>query len=313
MVKFIVRRIIATLPILAVVGVIVFLLLHLTPGDPAVIMAGDHASSEDIERIRGQLGLNEPLIIQFALWAGRILVGDLGTSIFSGLPVATLIYQRLEPTLSLALVTLILALPIAVLLGVVAAAFAGRLADRLIMIFAVAGFSTPVFVLGYAFVYFFALKWQLLPVQGFVSVRAGIQPFLRSIILPAATLGVVYLALIARITRASMLEVIGEDFVRTARAKGATESRVLLGHVLRNAAVPVVTMIGISVALLLSGSIIVESVFNLPGVGRLLMDAVLKRDYPLVQGIVLFFSVTYVLVNVVVDLLYAFLDPRIRY
>jgi len=313
MIRFVARRIVATLPVLLVVALTVFLLLHLTPGDPAAVMAGDHAAPEDIARIRTRLGLDQPIYLQFAWWIGRLLVGDLGQSIFSNLPVATLILQRLEPTVSLAATTLLGSLPIAIAAGVLAAARSGGVIDRVVMLFAVLGFSLPVFVLGYCLVYLFALQWQLVPVQGFVSIRAGLWPFLRSMALPAATLGIVYVALIARITRASVLEVLSHDFIRTARAKGVNEVTLLLRHALRNAAVPIVTMIGISVALLLSGSIIVESVFNLPGVGRLLMDAVLKRDYPVIQGVVLVFSCVYVLVNLVIDILYAMLDPRIRY
>jgi len=296
-----------------VVAVVVFLLLFLTPGDPAAVMAGDFASTDDIARIRAQLGLEQPIYVQFGIWLAHLVVGDLGISIFSKIPVTQLILQRLEPTLSLGLATLALAIPIGLLLGVVAAWRAGRSLDRLVMLFAIIGFSMPVFVLGYCLIYIFAIELQLLPVQGFVSIRQGFGPFLRNMILPALTLGIVYVALLARMTRTSMLEILREDHIRTARAKGVREIEILIFHGLRNAAVPIVTMIGISMTIIISGSVVVESIYNLPGVGRLLIDAVLKRDYPVIQGIVLMFSFAYVLVNLLIDVAYAFLDPRIRY
>jgi len=303
----------STIPVMLVVAVVVFLLLFLTPGDPAAVMAGDFASTDDIARIRAQLGLEQPIYVQFGIWLAHLVVGDLGISIFSKIPVTQLILQRLEPTLSLGLATLALAIPIGLLLGVVAAWRAGRSLDRLVMLFAIIGFSMPVFVLGYCLIYIFAIELQLLPVQGFVSIRQGFGPFLRNMILPALTLGIVYVALLARMTRTSMLEILREDHIRTARAKGVREIEILIFHGLRNAAVPIVTMIGISMTIIISGSVVVESIYNLPGVGRLLIDAVLKRDYPVIQGIVLMFSFAYVLVNLLIDVAYAFLDPRIRY
>ena len=313
MTAFIARRLAATLPVMLVVALVIFLLLFLTPGDPATVIAGDLATPEDVARIRTQLGLDQPLYEQFAIWLGRIATADLGVSIFSHIPVAQLILQRLEPTISLGLMTLVLAIPTAILLGVIAAWKAGKWPDRLVMLFAVIGFSMPVFVLGYCLIYVFAIELDVLPVQGFSSIRENAGAFFRTMILPATTLGVTYVALLARITRTSMLEVLQEDHVRTARAKGLKEIEVLLFHGLRNSAVPIVTMIGISMAILISGSVVVETVFNLPGVGRLLIDAVVKRDYPVIQGVVLLFSFFYVVMNLLVDIAYAFLDPRIRY
>jgi len=304
---------VSTIPVMLVVAVVVFLLLFLTPGDPAAVMAGDFASTDDIARIRAQLGLEQPIYAQFGIWLAHLVVGDLGISIFSKIPVTQLILQRLEPTLSLGLATLALAIPTGLLLGVVAAWRAGKSLDRLVMLFAIIGFSMPVFVLGYCLIYIFAIELQLLPVQGFVSIRQGFGPFLRNMILPALTLAIVYVALLARMTRTSMLEILREDHIRTARAKGVREIEILIFHGLRNAAVPIVTMIGISMTIIISGSVVVESIYNLPGVGRLLIDAVLKRDYPVIQGIVLMFSFAYVLVNLLIDIAYAFLDPRIRY
>ena len=313
MYAYIARRLLATLPVMAVVGIAVFLLLHLTPGDPAVVIAGDYARPEDIEKIRENLGLNEPLHIQFFSWVGALLSGDLGTSIFSNLPVAKLIGQRLEPTLALAIATIIFAILVAVPMGVIAAWRAGTMTDRVIMVFAVLGFSVPVFVIGYAMMWLFSITLGWFPVQGYKPIGEGFWPFLRSITLPTVALGIIYVALIARITRASMLEVLTEDYMRTARAKGLDNNALLIRHALRNASVPIVTIIGIGIALLIGGVVVTESVFNIPGLGRLTIDAVLRRDYPIIQGVILIFSGAYVIVNLVIDLSYTVLDPRIRY
>jgi peptide/nickel transport system permease protein len=310
---FIVRRVLATLPVMAVVAVFVFLLLHLSPGDPATVIAGDYASPEDIARIRTHLGLDQPLHVQFATWIWSVLQGDLGISIFSNLPVASLIGQRLEPTLALAIVTLAIAVAVAVPLGVLAAWQAGSWIDRTVMGFAVLGFSVPVFVLGYVLIYLLAIQLGLFPVQGYAPLEAGLWPFLHRLALPAVTLSVIFIALIARITRASVLEVLAEDYIRTARAKGLPERLVLLRHALRNAAVPIITVIGIGFSLLVGGVVVTESVYNIPGLGRLTVDAVLHRDYPVIQGIILVFSAAYVVINLVIDILYTAFDPRIRY
>ena len=313
MAAFLARRLLATVPVMLMVAVLVFLMLRLTPGDPAAIMAGDNASSAEVEAIRAGLGLDRPLPVQFALWLGDLLRGDLGESFFFKRPVTDLILQRVGPTLSLATTTIILAVLVAVPLGVLAAWRHGTLLDRLVSGFAVLGFSVPVFVLGYALIYVFAVRLNWLPVQGYKPLSAGLGPFLYQLVLPSITLSVIYIALIARITRASVLEVLGEDYVRTARAKGLRESVVLRRHALRNAAVPIVTVIGLGVALLIGGVVVTESVFNIPGLGRLTVDAVLGRDYPTIQGVILVFSLAYVLVNLAIDLAYTFLDPRIRY
>jgi len=313
MFSFIIRRVLATIPVMGVVAVFVFLLLHLSPGDPATVIAGDYASSEDIARIRAQLGLDQPLHIQFATWIGRLMQGDLGISIFSNLPVSTLIAQRLEPTLALAALTLVFAVLVAVPLGTIAAWKSGSLIDRFVMGFAVLGFSVPVFVLGYVLIYLFAIKLGMFPVQGYANIADGVLPFLHRLVLPSLTLSVIFIALIARITRASVLEVLSEDYVRTAYAKGLPERLVLLRHALRNAAVPIITVIGIGFSLLIGGVVVTESVYNIPGLGRLTVDAVLRRDYPVIQGIILVFSAAYVVVNLVIDLLYTVFDPRIRY
>ena len=313
MYAYVIQRILATIPVMAVVALFVFGLLHLTPGDPAAVIAGELATVEDIARIRAQLGLDQPLYIQFFTWLGQLLQGDLGTSIFSKLPVSHLIAQRVEPTLALSLTTIVFAIVVAVPMGVIAAWRAGSWIDRLVMGFAVLGFSIPVFVLGYLFIFVFAVELRWLPVQGYKPIAEGFWPFLQSIALPSLTLGVIYVALIARITRASVLEVLSEDYIRTAQAKGLGAPAVLLGHALRAAAVPIVTIIGVGVALLIGGAVITESVFAIPGLGRLTVDAILRRDYPIIQGVILVFSAAYVVVNLVIDILYPLLDPRIRY
>ncbi|RXT52742.1 peptide ABC transporter [Bosea sp. Tri-44] len=313
MLAFIIRRIITTIPVMAFVALFVFSLLYIAPGDPAAVIAGDQASPADVERIRQSLGLDRPYLVRFGEWFFRVLQGDLGTSIFTSLPVTQLIAQRIEPTLSLMVLTLILAVSIAVPLGVIAAWKAGTWVDRAVVGFAVFGFSVPVFVIGYLLAYVFALKLDWVPVQGYTPIAQGIWPWFKNLILPSITLGTVYIALIARITRATMLEVLQQDYVRTAQAKGVSNRDVLFLHSLKNAAVPVVTIIGIGVALLIGGAVVTESVFAIPGLGRLTLDAILRRDYPVIQGVVLIFSFVYVLVNLAVDLIYTLVDPRIRY
>ncbi len=303
----------ATIPVLVIVAVLIFLMLRLTPGDPAAILAGDAANTEQIAKIREGLGLDRPLIVQFGIWARDILSGDLGESFYFKMKVTALIGQRLEATLSLATLTIIFAVLTAVPLGVLAAWRFGGWFDRMLMGFSVMGFSIPVFVLAYILIWIVSLKLGWLPVQGYKPISEGFWPFLRHLILPSITLAVIYVALIARVTRASVLEALGEDYIRTARAKGLPESRVLIRHALANAAVPIVTVIGIGIALLIGGVVVTESVYAIPGLGRLTVDAVLARDFPTIQGVILFFSVVYVVVNLLVDLSYVFFDPRIRY
>lgn len=310
---FLLRRIVATIPVLLVVAVLVFLMLRLAPGDPAAILAGDAASTDQIARIRAELGLDRPIPVQFAIWMGNVLTCDLGESFYYKTKVATLIGQRLEPTLALAALTIVLAVLVAVPLGVIAAWRFGGWFDRALMGFSVLGFSVPVFVLAYLLIYAVSLRLGWLPVQGYQRIGDGFGPFLRHLILPSLTLSVIYVALIARVTRASVLEALGEDYIRTARAKGLPEMRLLVRHALANAAVPIVTVIGIGIALLIGGVVVTESVYAIPGLGRLTVDAVLARDFPTIQGVILFFSFAYVLVNLAIDLSYVFFDPRIRY
>ena len=307
------RRVLATIPVMAVVALFVFSLLYIAPGDPAAIIAGDQATPEDVERIRASLGLDRPFLIRFGEWVWQVLNGDLGQSIFTNLPVTHMIGQRIEPTLSLMVLTLGFSIVVAVPMGVLAAWQHGSWIDRLVMVLAVAGFSVPVFVVGYVLAYIFALQLDLFPVQGYTPIARGIGPWLANLVLPAVTLGSAFIALIARITRATMLEVLSQDYVRTAKSKGVDQRAILFVHALKNAAVPVVTIIGLGVAGLIGGAVVTESVFAIPGVGRLVVDAILRRDYPVIQGVVLMFSFVYVLVNLGVDLLYTVFDPRIRY
>jgi peptide/nickel transport system permease protein len=353
---YVIRRILATIPVMAVVALFVFSLLYIAPGNPAAVIAGDQATPADVARISASLGLDRPFLVRFGEWSWQILHGDLGTSIFTNLPVAAMIGQRIEPTLSLMAVTLLFAVLVAVPAGVVAAwqaasttvdrsvravallAFSvamfmlaighpfmastvavvavlvfGMGIDRTIMAFAVMGFSVPVFVIGYVLAYVFALQLDWLPVQGYAPLADGFEAWIAHLILPALALGCVYIALIARTTRAAMLEVLQQDYIRTARAKGVGQRGLLFVHALKNAAVPIVTVIGIGIALLIGGAVVTETVFAIPGIGRLTVDAILRRDYPVIQGVVLLFSFVYVIVNLLVDLTYTLLDPRIRY
>ena len=313
MIAFVLKRMAAALPVMAVVAAVVFAILRLTPGDPAAILAGDSATPEQLEAIRASMGLDQPVYLQFFNWIGHLLQGDLGTSLLSGTPVVEMIGQRMGPSIALCLSTIIVAIVVAVPLGVLAAWKQGKLLDRAVMAASVLGFSIPVFVTAYVLILTMSLGLGWFPVQGYKPLAEGVGPFLLSITLPTVALSTVYIALIARITRTSVIEVMNEDFIRTARAKGLNERGVLLGHALRNAAVPIVTIIGVGVAMLIGGVVVTESVFNLPGLGRLVVEAVLARDYLVIQALILLFALVYVLINLVVDVSYTLFDPRIRY
>ncbi len=315
MLRFVVSRLAAVVPVLFVVSCVVFLILRLAPGDPAAVIAGNSATTADIEQIRAKLGLDRSLPVQFGIWLGRVVQGDLGYSYFLNKPVAELIAQRLEPTASLAIGTILMAVLIAVPLGAIAASRMGGWVDRALSVVSVAGFSIPVFVTGYVLIYLFSIQLDWLPVQGYrpLGGKEGLAGWARHLILPWAALSIIYVALIARITRAAVSEALTEDYIRTARAKGVSEHVVLIRHALRNAAVPIVTVIGIGVALLIGGVVVTETVFAIPGLGSLTVDVVLNRDFPVIQGLVIFFAVVYVLINLLVDLSYLALDPRIRY
>ena len=313
MLRLVALRILSSVPVMFIVAVIVFGLLRLSPGDPAVILAGDSATPEAIAALRQQLGLDQPLPIQFVTWLSGVVTGDFGQSILSRMPVLSLIFDRLEATLVLAVSAIIITVLIAVPMGAIAAWRHNSWIDRAVMTLSVAGFSVPAFVIGYLLMLFFSVKWELLPVQGYVSPFADPGAAVRHLILPSVTLALVFMALIARVTRSSLLEVLNQDFVRTARAKGNSQRRVLWRHALPNAAVPIITVIGIGIAMLISGVVVTESVFNIPGIGRLTIDAILARDYPVVQGLMLFFALIYVGVNLLIDIAYIIVDPRIRY
>ena len=309
--RILAQRLLATLPVMAVVALIVFLLIHLSPGDPAALIAGDLASTDDIAKLRTSLGLDQPLWRQFVIWAGRLAHGDLGTSIFTQVPVTELLAQRLEPTLSIALLTMLISLALAIPLGTLAAYRAGSWVDRLVMLFAVLAFSMPVFLIGYLLIYTFSIQLQWLPVQGYVRLSEGVGPWLRNLLLPCVNLALVYMALLTRMTRATVLEVLQEDYIRTARAKGLGVLAVL-GHALRNAAIPIATTAGVGIALLIGGVVVTETVFAIPGVGRLVIDSVQRHDYPVIQSVLLISAGVYVLINLLIDLSYGLFDPRIR-
>ncbi|TMV04555.1 ABC transporter permease [Brucella haematophila] len=313
MAVYLIKRILALVPVLLLVSIFVFLLLRLTPGDPAAILAGDAATTEQLERIRESMGLNEPILTQYFTWMGKILQGDLGVSLISGVPVLDMVSQRIGPTISIAVLTIIIAVLVAIPMGVVAAWRHRSWIDYLVMSFSVLGFSVPVFLVGYVLLLIFSVNLGWLPVQGFKPISSGFGGFMQRAILPALTLASIYIALIARMTRAAMLDVLGEDYIRTARAKGVSDRRLLFVHALKNAAVPVVTIVGTGFALLISGVVVTESIFNIPGIGRLTVDAVLARDYPVIQAMILLTSALYVFVNLLIDLSYTLFDPRIRY
>ena len=313
MTGYIIRRLLATIPVLLVVAVVIFGLIHLVPGDPAAIIAGPDASIEEHEAIRESMGLNRPLPVQLGLYFRDILQGDLGRSIVSKHEVRSLIIQRLTPTLSLAVLTELIALSLAIPLGVLAGWKAHSWIDRLVMFFATLGFSVPVFWLGFMLMYLFAVNLELFPVAGYVPPNEGVIAYLHRLVLPSLATGIVIMALITRMTRATILETLNEEYIRTARSKGLGEGIVLIRHALRNAALPIITVVGLGLAAVLSGIVVTESVFAIPGVGRLLIDAIRARDYPIIQGTILLVSAVYVFVNLIVDISYAYLDPRIRY
>jgi peptide/nickel transport system permease protein len=307
------KRLLAAVPVVLIVATVVFLLLRMAPGDPARVIAGDMASEDTIAQIRTNLGLDRPLPTQYAMAMSALAKGDLGTSIVSKQPVSALIGSRIGPTAALAVSSLLLTVLLAIPLGVLSAWWHRRAFDRATMALTVLAFSVPAFVVGYVLILVFSVTLNWFPVQGYAPLADGVGGFVYRLVLPSLTLATVFVALITRITRASMLDVLGEDFVRTARAKGVHESRVVFKHTLRNALIPVVTMMGLQFGFLLGGSILVEAVFNWPGLGRLLVDAVQMRDYPVIQTLVLLFSLEFILINLLVDVLYAVINPTIRF
>jgi len=314
MLAFVVRRLAALVPVLFVVAVFVFSLIHITPGDPAAYMLGPSASSAEVEHLRGVLGLNLPLYQQFVIWLGHALRGDLGQSIFMGIPVSVSIAQRLEPTFLLTLLAVIFMVAIGIPAGTLAATRRNTLADQAVMALAVLGLSVPSFWLGLNLILLVGVKLRWLPVAGYVPLaQGGVWASVRTLLMPAVSLGFINAALIARITRSSMLDVLGLDFVRTARAKGLPRAAVIWRHALANAILPVLTAVGNTFTVLLGGLVVTEQVFAIPGVGQLVINAVLRRDYPVIQGAVLYVVTLYIVINIGLDVLYAAADPRIKY
>ena len=310
---YIVRRVLASIPLILIVAIITFALLYLTPGDPAVFLAGEEGTIEDIEAVRHRLGLDKPLHIRLGKWLWSLARLDLGKSILSEYPVTTLMKQRIEASLSLAILSTLVAVGVAVPLGVIAAWRANSWVDRTVMVLSSLGFAIPGFFLGFILMWIFGIRWQLLPPAGYVPITEDFEQYIRRMALPVITTALSFMALIVRMTRASMMEVLKEDYIRTARAKGLGEKIVLFRHAFRNAALPVLTIIGLGVALLLSGLVVTETVFNIPGLGRLVFDAIRTRDYPVIQGMVMLVATVFIFVNLAVDLMYAYFDPRIRY
>ncbi|AZO79252.1 MULTISPECIES: ABC transporter permease [unclassified Bosea (in: a-proteobacteria)] len=313
MLAYILKRLLATIPVMATVAVIVFMLLHLTPGDPAALIGGDLATPEDLRRIREQLGLERPIAEQFLGWLWQVLQGDLGTSLFNQMPVAQLIAQRIEPTLIIGLTIMTFAVIVAIPLGVIAAWKAGSWIDQLIMTLAVIAFSMPIFLIGYLLIFKFSVELKWFPVRGYQPMSSGPAKFFSHLVLPSLTVSFIYIALLTRMTRATVLDVLNQDYMRTARAKGMATPRILAVHALKNAAVPIVTMVGIGLSSLLGGIVVTETVFAIPGIGRLMIDAIIRRDFPILQGVILVLSALYVLINLLIDLSYSLFDPRIRY
>jgi peptide/nickel transport system permease protein len=313
MTTYILRRLIMLIPVLLVVGIVVFALVHLTPGDPAAVILGQNATSEQIEQLRDELGLNDPLPVQFVRWFGGVLRLDFGESIFLGRPVSRAIFERAQPTLLLTLYALLIQIVIGIPAGVIAAVRRDSIVDRGLMLMSISGAAVPTFFLGIMLILLFAVRLRWLPSGGFVELTDDPIRHFKGMILPAFALGFSSAGLLARLVRSSMLDVLREDYVRTAMAKGLTERVVVVRHALRNALVPAVTVIGYSLGALLGGAVVTETVFTIPGMGRLVVQSIGRRDYPLIQGAVMTIAAIYVIVNLLVDILYVFLDPRIRY
>ncbi len=310
---YVVRRLLALIPVALVVATVAFVLIHLAPGDPASVIAGPDASTDDVRRIERQLGLDAPLPVQLVRWYSRLIQGDLGQSIFLRKPVTEAILDRVEPTLMLTLFAIAISMAIGVPAGVVSARYHNTATDQVLMVVALLGVSIPNFLLGLLFILCFSVWLGWFPVAGYSPLEYGWLKTLRSLVLPAFALGLVQSALIARIARSSMLDVLREQFIVAGRAKGLGERAVIYKHALKNAMIPTVTVIGISFAILISGAVVIETVFNIPGLGRLIISAVLRRDYPVIQGVVLCIAGMYMLINLAVDLSYVLFDPRVTY
>ncbi|QFK71394.1 ABC transporter permease [Pradoshia sp. D12] len=309
---YLMKRVFSIIPVLIIVSIIVFTLIHLIPGDPARTILGQEASGEQIENLREEMGLNKSIVTQYFVWITGIFKGDLGTSYFSNQPVSEILFQYLGATLSLAIYAQILALVIAIPLGILAARKKGTIIDQILTSASLFGISLPSFLSGLFLVMIFGVLLKWLPVAGYKPLDQGIIEHIKYLTLPAVSLGLLQAALITRMTRSSMLEILGQNFIRTAKAKGAKEQRIIYYHALRNAFIPILTVIGQSFASLVAGAAVVETIFNIPGIGQLIVNSVTRRDYSVIQGIVLFITVCYVFINLFIDVLYSIIDPRVR-
>jgi peptide/nickel transport system permease protein len=312
MIAYILRRLVMLVPVLIVVGVVVFGLVHLTPGDPAAVILGDRATPEDIARLRDQLGLNDPLPVQFVRWFSNVLRLDFGESIFLGEPVTQALLDRMQPTVLLTVYALSIEVLIGIPAGVIAAVRYNSPLDRSLTVVAISGSAIPTFFLGILLILIFSVRLRWLPSGGYVPFGEDPAAHLKAMLLPAFALGFSAAGLLARLVRSSTLDVLREDYVRTAFAKGLPEQLVIVRHALRNALIPALTVIGISIGALLGGAVVTETVFTIPGMGRLVVQSIARRDYPVIQGAIIAIAMTYVLVNLVVDVLYVYIDPRVR-
>jgi peptide/nickel transport system permease protein len=310
---YLLRRVLAVIPVMIIVATLAFVLIHLAPGDPASVIAGPYATPDDVAKLRSQLGLDEPLPMQLLHWYGRLLTGNLGDSIFLRRPVTEAVLERIEPTLLLTIWGTLISVLLGVPAGIVSARYHNSAVDQSLMGLALLGLSIPNFLLGLLMILVFGVWLGWLPVAGYVPLDEGLWRNTRSLLMPSVSLGLVQSALIARITRSSMLDVLREQYIVSGRAKGLDERTVVYKHALKNAIIPTLTVIGITFALLVGGAVVIETVFNIPGLGRLIISAVLRRDYPVIQGVVLLIAVSYTVINLLVDLAYLVIDPRIRY
>lgn len=311
--KYIIKRVVSLIPVLFVVSLVIFLLIHLTPGDPARTMLGDEASEADVMQLREEMGLNDSIVVQYGKWVSGLFHGDFGKSIFIDEPMTQIIGEHLGATVSVTVFSLIIALLIAIPLGMIAAKNRGRAADQVITGFTMLGISIPSFLMGLFLILIFSVGLRLLPVAGYKTIReAGLLTHLKYLIMPCISLGLMQAALITRMTRSSVLDVLYMDYIKMARAKGVREKKILLKHAFRNALLPIITVVGQSFIALLSGAMVVESVFNIPGIGQLIVNSVLRRDYEVIQAIVLVIALMNVLITLLMDLLYALADPRVK-
>jgi peptide/nickel transport system permease protein len=311
--SYLVGRVLALIPVLLVVGAVVFGLTRFTPGDPVRVLLGEDARPEQVQALRRHLGLDRPLVVQFGLWVGRAVRGDLGVSYFNRLPVRRIIAQHLGPTVMLSLLAITVALSIGIPVGIVSAVFRNSWLDQASLALALVGAAVPSFWLGLSLIVVFAVGLGWLPSSGFKPLTEGLWPSVRHLLLPALALGLPNSALIIRFVRSSLLDVIGADYVRTARAKGLAERVVIFRHALRNALVPILTVVGLTFAALMGGAVVTETVFAIPGIGQLVVSSVLRRDYPVIQGVTLVVTTSYVMINLLVDVLYLAVDPRVKY